>query len=135
MIHRAICIRFPGGPITSSRRADHEATWCGLTAAARHRHIDGGQTWIRHEEAVEKLSATQAEIGFAPQAVAEGARYQLRLHQCPFHEVAEGHQDVVCGPAPRAHAGRAGQMRAPLTADRLQPFTEPSLCIAHLDAA
>jgi len=30
--------------------------------------------------------------------------------------------------------GALAQMRAPVTADRLEPFAEPSLCIAHLTA-
>ena len=47
-------------------------------------------------EAIERLTATLEEIGFAPEAVAEGTRYQLRLRQCPFREVAQNHQEVVC---------------------------------------
>jgi hypothetical protein len=30
--------------------------------------------------------------------------------------------------------GALARMRAPVTADRLQPFAEPSLCIAYLAA-
>ena len=73
------------------------------------------------------------EIGFAPEA-ADGAQYRLRLRQCPFREVAENHQDVVCKLHLGLMQGALGQMRAPVTADRLQPFAEPSLCIAYLAA-
>jgi predicted ArsR family transcriptional regulator len=83
-------------------------------------------------EAVERLTATMAEIGFAPEAVTDGTRYQLRLRQCPFREVAENHQDVVCQLHLGLMQGALAQMRAPVTADRLQPFAEPSLCIAYL---
>jgi predicted ArsR family transcriptional regulator len=83
-------------------------------------------------EAVEKLTATLAEIGFAPEAVTDGTQYQLRLRQCPFREVAENHQDVVCQLHLGLMQGALAQMRAPVTADRLQPFAEPSLCIAYL---
>ena len=83
-------------------------------------------------EAVERLTATMAEIGFAPEAVTDGAQYQLRLRQCPFREVAENHQDVVCQLHLGLMQGALAQMRAPVTADRLQPFAEPSLCIAYL---
>jgi predicted ArsR family transcriptional regulator len=83
-------------------------------------------------EAVEKLTATMAEIGFAPEAVIDGTQYQLRLRQCPFREVAENHQDVVCQLHLGLMQGALAQMRAPVTADRLQPFAEPSLCIAYL---
>ena len=83
-------------------------------------------------EAIERLTATMAEIGFAPEAVTDGTQYQLRLRQCPFREVAENHQDVVCQLHLGLMQGALAQMRAPVTADRLQPFAEPSLCIAYL---
>ena len=83
-------------------------------------------------KAVERLTATMAEIGFAPEAVTDGTQYQLRLRQCPFREVAENHQDVVCQLHLGLMQGALAQMRAPVTADRLQPFAEPSLCIAYL---
>ena len=83
-------------------------------------------------EAVERLTATMAEIGFAPEAVTDGTQYQLRLRQCPFREVAENHQDVVCQLHLGLMQGALAQMRAPVTADRLQPFAEPGLCIAYL---
>ena len=83
-------------------------------------------------EAIGRLAATLEEIGFAPEAVADGTGYQLRLRQCPFREVAEGHQDVVCQLHLGLMQGALDQMRAPVTADRLQPFAEPSLCIAYL---
>ena len=74
------------------------------------------------------------ELGFAPQAVADGSQYRLCLHQCPFREVAQRHQDVVCSLHLGLMQGALAQMRAPVTADRLEPFAEPSLCIAHLTA-
>jgi predicted ArsR family transcriptional regulator len=83
-------------------------------------------------EAVERLTATLEEIGFAPEAVADRTRYQLRLRRCPFREVAENHQDVVCQLHLGLMQGALAQMRAPVTADRLEPFAEPSLCIAYL---
>jgi predicted ArsR family transcriptional regulator len=83
-------------------------------------------------EAVERLTGTLEEVGFAPEAVADGTRYQLRLRRCPFREVAERHQDVVCQLHLGLMQGALAQMRAPVTADRLEPFAEPSLCIAHL---
>ena len=83
-------------------------------------------------EAVERLTAIMEEIGFAPETVAAGPQYQLRLRQCPFREVAENHQDVVCQLHLGLMQGALAQMRAPVTAARLQPFAEPSVCIAYL---
>jgi len=83
-------------------------------------------------EAVERLVGILEDLGFAPQAVAEGEQYRLRLHECPFREIAQHQQDVVCALHLGLMQGALATMRAPLTADRLEPFAGPSLCIAHL---
>jgi len=88
--------------------------------------------------AVAGLAATLQELGFAPEAPQtvpdgpDGAGYELRLRQCPFREVAEAHQEVVCQLHLGLMQGALDQMRAPVTADRLQPFAETGLCVAHL---
>lgn len=87
------------------------------------------------EEAVERLTMVMEKLGFAPQAEANGERYQLCLRQCPFREIAQQHQDVVCALHLGLMQGALAQMRAPVTADRLEPFAEPNLCIAHLTAS
>ena len=86
------------------------------------------------DQAVHGLTGTLEEIGFAPQAVADGAQHQIQLRRCPFREVAENHQDVVCELHFGLMQGVLDQMRAPVTVDRLQPFAEPALCIAYLTA-
>ena len=90
-----------------------------------YQRLDAGQ-------AIEKLTAALAEIGFAPEAVAEASGCRLRLHQCPFREVAERHQDVVCALHLGLMQGVLEQLRAPVRADRLLPFAEPGACIAEL---
>ena len=86
------------------------------------------------DEAVGRLTATLEEIGFAPEPAAGGTQYQLRLRQCPFREVAQNHQEVVCSLHLGLMQGALARMRAPVTADRLQPFAEPNVCIAYLAA-
>jgi predicted ArsR family transcriptional regulator len=85
-------------------------------------------------QSVEKLTAALDEIGFAPETMTEGSGRQLRLHQCPFREVAQQHQDVVCALHLGLMQGVLAELRAPVTADRLLPFAEPSVCIAELTA-
>lgn len=92
-----------------------------------YQRLDAGQ-------AIEMLTAALAEIGFAPEAVTDGDGCRLRLHQCPFREVAERHQDVVCALHLGLMQGIREQLRAPVSADRLRPFVEPSVCIAELSA-
>jgi predicted ArsR family transcriptional regulator len=86
-------------------------------------------------EAIEKLAEVTAALGFAPQTEAEGPQYRLRLHRCPFLEVARQHQDVVCSLHLGLMQGVLNQMRAPVAATRLEPFAEPNVCIAHLRPA
>lgn len=83
-------------------------------------------------EAIGRLVAVLAEIGFAPQAAVSGVHRQVRLQRCPFREVAENRQDVVCQLHLGLMQGVLDQMRAPVMAQRIQPFAEPSLCIAYL---
>ena len=86
------------------------------------------------EQAVGKLTAIMEELGFAPrtESGADGGQYRLCLRQCPFREVAEHHQDVICALHLGLMRGALAQLRAPVTADRLDPFVEPSLCVARL---
>jgi len=85
--------------------------------------------------AIEGLAATLRELGFAPEAVTDGAGYQLRLRHCPFREVAEVHQEIVCQLHLGLMQGALDQMRAPVAVAGLQPFAEASLCVAHLAGA
>jgi predicted ArsR family transcriptional regulator len=86
------------------------------------------------EQAIGKLTAIMEELGFSPQAKAgDGSgEYRLCLRQCPFREVALHHQDVICSLHLGLMRGALARMRAPVTADRLDPFVEPSLCVARL---
>jgi predicted ArsR family transcriptional regulator len=84
------------------------------------------------DQAVERLAAALQDIGFAPETVAKAGGYQVRLRQCPFREVAERHKDVVCSLHLGLMEGVLGQLRAPVTVDRLLPFAEPSICITDL---
>ena len=85
------------------------------------------------EEAIGKLTAIMEELGFSPQVEADGGgKYRLCLRQCPFREVAQQHQNVICALHLGLMRGAVAAMRAPVTADRLDPFVEPSLCVARL---
>ena len=85
-------------------------------------------------ESIAKLTAMMTDIGFAPQAEADGGQYRLRLLQCPFREVAQQHKDVICALHLGLMRGALTRMRAAVSADRLDPFVEPGLCVARLTA-
>lgn len=113
-------------------------------AAAR----EAGRTWGRYlterpvpyhrtseDEAVTELLRTLGEIGFAPELPHDEPHRKVLLWHCPFLEVAEAHRDVVCSVHLGLMQGALAEMRAPIVADRLEPFVEPSLCVAHLTKA
>lgn len=83
-------------------------------------------------EGMRRLSMVLAEAGFAPDVVADDERPVISLRHCPFREVAEQQQDVVCSLHLGLMRGVLAEVRAPLEADRLEPLVEPSLCVAHL---
>jgi predicted ArsR family transcriptional regulator len=87
-------------------------------------------------EAIAKLTAIMEELGFAPHAEAGDGdgQYRLCLRHCPFREVAQHHRDVICSLHLGLMRGALARMRAPVSAERLDPFVEPSLCVARLTA-
>jgi predicted ArsR family transcriptional regulator len=92
-------------------------------------------------EAVGQLAATMDGLGFAPLASPSASageasgRYRLGLRQCPFREVAQHHPEIICSLHLGLMRGALARMRAPVTAEGLEPFAEPSLCLAHLTVA
>jgi predicted ArsR family transcriptional regulator len=119
-----------------------------------HAATEVGRTWggylierpapferLDPDAAVERLVGVLAEIGFDPEVEKPAQRAQparvragvrLRLRHCPFREVAERHRDVVCSLHLGLMQGALAQLRTPLTADRLDPFVGPNLCIAQV---
>jgi predicted ArsR family transcriptional regulator len=82
-----------------------------------------------HDEATEDAVRLLDEQGFAPEA-ADG---EIRLHRCPYLDLAEQHPEVVCS----VHRGLlAGALEgsAPQVEVELEPFVEPNLCLVRLRA-
>lgn len=109
--------------------------------------IEAGRDWGRHlveraapseqvdpAEAVHRLNRLLDGIGFRPEAApGRSAREtELRLHHCPFRDVAERHTDVVCAIHLGLMQGALAELGAPVEATSLQPFVTPSLCLARL---
>lgn len=107
--------------------------------------VDAGRAWGRHlverpapsqrldaQEATARLNRVLDAIGFQPSAHADGDDVEVRLHHCPFREVAERHTDVVCAIHLGLMQGALDEMRAPLDAESLDPFVTSNLCVARL---
>ncbi|MGH8860689.1 MAG: hypothetical protein ACRDVG_05550 [Jatrophihabitantaceae bacterium] len=86
-------------------------------------------------DATQQLVSVLDDVGFAPEATTAGGRRRILLHHCPFREVAESHGDIICSIHLGLMQGLLSELDAPLQADRLDPFVEPSLCVAQLSTA
>lgn len=120
----------------------------GYLATIEHPEVvaeSAGRVWGRHlterpqpfarvsaEEATQKVVRLFSELGFRPEAVDSAGRRKILLHRCPFRQVAESNQTVACAVHLGMLKGALAEMGAPLEATRLEPFVEPSLCVAHL---
>jgi predicted ArsR family transcriptional regulator len=104
----------------------------GRTFARRHRLPTRPFADISADEAVRRVVAMFAELGFEPELDRDGSQRRIRLHACPFHAVARKHPTVVCA----MHLGLLKQtladLDAPVETIGLEPFVSTHLCIAHL---
>ncbi|HEX2298808.1 MAG TPA: helix-turn-helix domain-containing protein [Pseudonocardiaceae bacterium] len=104
----------------------------GRAFARRHPLPTGPLDTMSADEAVRRVVAMFAELGFEPELDRDGSQLRLRLHACPFHAVASKHPAVVCG----MHLGLLKQtladLDAPVETIGLEPFVGTHLCIAHL---
>ena len=85
--------------------------------------------------AVTELVELLAELGFEPEPPDGPRTREIRLRHCPFQNLAEQHGDVICSVHLGLMQGALTTMRAPVAVDRLDPFVEPDLCVAHLAPA
>lgn len=81
------------------------------------------------EESIEHLVGLLDELGFAPERRGDE---EVELRHCPFLELAERQKAVVCPIHLGLMQGVLETWEAPVTADRLDPFVEPDLCLVHL---
>ncbi|MBM7798113.1 putative ArsR family transcriptional regulator [Microlunatus panaciterrae] len=109
------------------------------------RAVEAGRAWGRRlgsqaengsdpstSEAAARLLGMLDELGFAPEQRDTDGRSQIGLRHCPFLELAATTPQVVCPVHLGLMQGALEAWRAPVTVDRLDPFVEPDLCLAHL---
>lgn len=84
------------------------------------------------EEAVDRLVGVLDGLGFAPERRTSDGNQQVGLRHCPFLELAETGGSVVCLIHLGLMRGALETWAAPVSVDRLDPFVEPDLCLAHI---
>lgn len=106
---------------------------------------EAGQAWGRYfaptqqpfrrpleTEALDALVGALDRVGFDSHVVDEPPSLRLEVSHCPFLEVAEEHNEVVCSVHLGLMRGLLGQINAPVSVDTLEPLVEPSRCIARM---
>jgi predicted ArsR family transcriptional regulator len=106
------------------------------------RAIAAGQAWGERmdsagavagvEESIERLVGVLDELGFEPERRESDGKQQLGLRHCPFLELAERQPGVICPIHLGLMRGALQTWGAPVTVERLEAFSEPDLCLAHL---
>jgi predicted ArsR family transcriptional regulator len=86
-------------------------------------------------QAVDRLADLLDHLGFAPQPRSSGDKAHIGLHNCPFLELAQRHGTVVCAIHLGLMQGALDSWSAPVRVEKLTPFAEPDLCVAHLASA
>lgn len=125
----------------------------GLVASLRDSKaaaVEAGRAWGEHlveraapseqvdaEQAVARLNRVLEAIGFQPETGPGKTKKEteIRLHHCPFREVAQRHTDVVCTLHLGLMQGALDALHAPVEATALEPFVRPNLCVARLRTA
>ncbi|MEU6853584.1 helix-turn-helix domain-containing protein [Actinacidiphila alni] len=120
--------RSPGRAAVAAGRA-----WGERLAGPPHGPASGPTPGpLTEDRTVRALLRLLDEWGFAPEHPAPGGADRIGLRHCPFLDLAEGRPDVVCPVHLGLIQGALTTMNGALSADRLEPFVEPGLCVIHL---
>jgi predicted ArsR family transcriptional regulator len=116
----------------------------GVLPRPAEKAAEAGREWGRYlveryppshrtdaSEALRRVSAMLTRAGFAPEPTDGRTAPVMGLRQCPFREIAEDHQSLVCSLHLGMLQGALTELRAPLGVEKLEPFVEPSRCRAH----
>lgn len=79
-------------------------------------------------DGIDAVVGILAEQGFEPQA----DELAIRMHRCPFHDLAEAHPEVVCAVHRGMIAGALETLGSNLSVRALEIFPQPGVCIARL---
>ena len=74
------------------------------------------------------MHAAFEAMGFAPETTPD----EVRLHACPFADLAMGNEEIVCDMHLGMARGMLDDLEADVAAEDLVPFAAPSLCVLSL---
>ena len=136
----------PAGPRNYQFLADALATRLGAESESSNQAVDAGRDWglrlfsvdpsghalASNAQATNQLIEMLEDLGFSPQLRSSEGETQIALRHCPFLDLVPQHQDVICPLHLGLMQGAMAAMNAGISVERLVPFAEPDLCLAHL---
>jgi predicted ArsR family transcriptional regulator len=139
----------PAGPRNYQLLAEALAMRLGADNQSADKAIEAGRTWgenlaagtpmakaaTNDARATDYLVGVLEDLGFSPQRRSMAGRVQIALRHCPFLELVPEHEAVICPVHLGLMQGVMGAMTTDSTVERLEPFAEPDLCVAHMSAA
>jgi predicted ArsR family transcriptional regulator len=141
-LYRAVRRMGPAGPRRYRLLADILVQSVAAGPEPRVRAADAGRAWGRMMadpagtgEPVARLVSLLGELGFDPDLRDSDDGQQVGLRHCPFLELAQARAQVVCPVHLGLMQGAMAAWDASVTVDRLTPFAQPDLCVAHLAPA
>jgi predicted ArsR family transcriptional regulator len=135
----------PSGPRNYRLLADILVNSLAVGPDPAGRAIDAGRAWGRQladappeklgtadDDAIGRLTGILGHLGFAPELRSAGASKQIGLRHCPFLDLIDNQARVICPVHLGLMQGAMSALGASVTVERLDPFAEPDLCLAHL---
>jgi predicted ArsR family transcriptional regulator len=138
----------PSGPRNYRLLAEVLVARMGTDSDARAEAVAAGRAWGSRlasseaaapaptdDEATSRLVGLLDDVGFSPERRSAAGAGQIGLHHCPFLDLVPAQTGVVCPVHLGLMQGALAAMGAAITVDKLEPFVEPDLCLAHLGPA
>ncbi|AEV76483.1 putative transcriptional regulator [Mycolicibacterium rhodesiae NBB3] len=143
LMYRAVAGMDPGGTRRYRLLAEILTVALADDPHASAKALDAGRAWARRvtrpersqpgvRASITRLMDLLGDLGFSPQRLDVGGDVKVGLRHCPFLELADEARSVVCPIHLGLMQGAMKMWNAPATVDRLEPFVEPDLCVAHL---
>ena len=138
----------PAGPRNYQGLAEALASRLGTDNESADKAIEAGRTWgeklvagtpkaqaaTSETRATDHLIGILEDLGFSPQRRSRAGRVQIGLRHCPFLELVPEYEAVICPMHLGLMQGVMAAMPTDNTVERLEPFAEPDLCVAHMSA-
>jgi predicted ArsR family transcriptional regulator len=116
--------------LAGERNASDKALEAGRAWATRVTSPTPKPPGVR--QSINRLITLLDDLGFAPQRLEANGAVQVGLRHCPFLEVAADKSAIICPIHLGLMQGALDAWNAPVTVEKLEPFVEPDLCLAHV---